>query len=386
MATRADFARIARNRIRITPDAQLDPAAVDKTGSTLNILVNGAAALAEELDARSAARFAEQIVAGARGEGLDRLILERSKGRLPRKTASAATIDLQLYRTSAAAGEGQVDAGTEILAGGLTWTLDTSVIFSKLTLKGGLVTATCTTLGDAGNGVRADIYGFKNPGSIFDPTLVVEAQASAEPAAGIASAGGDEVESDEAYRDRYALWDAGLDRSLLFLAAGVLGVDGVAVADAVEDLDGDGIVTGGVTIYFGDRYGRANTALVRRVAAAMSKFRLLGQTVRAVGTSPIFLEVSLQFAVLDSSDVVRVRQEARALLVSFINKMLPGSTLLRETIREVLSAVEGLVFLESAPFGLEPGSPGDMDRVPATKGTLYRTREDLVTFEGTVIS
>jgi hypothetical protein len=62
--TRADAARIARNRIRITPDAQLDPASVDKTGSTVNIFTNAVAALAEELEARSEARFAAQLVAG----------------------------------------------------------------------------------------------------------------------------------------------------------------------------------------------------------------------------------------------------------------------------------------------------------------------------------
>lgn len=373
MATRADFARIARNRIRITQDAQLDPAAVDKTGSTLNILVNGAAALAEELDARSAARFAEQTVAGARGEGLDRLILERSKGRLPRKTAAAATIDLQLYRTSAAAGEGQVDAGTEILAGGLTWTLDTSVIFAATALGGIATTATCRTLGAVGNGVAPDVQTFKSPGALFDPTLIVESY-------GIPSAGGDEREKDEAYRARYALWDAGLDRNLEVLAAGTLSVPGVNTATAVEDLDGDGVVTGAVTVYLADVQGRATLGLLARVRARLRDFRLLGQSVRFVGTTPDFVAYSLLFGILDTFAAEQVREEAKARVVAYVNALPPGAARLRANIATVLAKVPGLVFLESAPFGLEPGSPGDVDVVPASKSTIYRTRPDLVTF------
>jgi uncharacterized phage protein gp47/JayE len=373
MATRADFARIARNRIRITPDAQLDPAAVDKTGSTINILVNGAAALAEELDARSAARFAAQTVAGARGEDLDRLILERSKGRLPRKTASAATLDLYLFRPTADAGEGQVDAGTEILAGGLTWTLDESVVFGSGQLGPFRTSATCLTLGALGNGVPPDVQVFKNVGALFDPTMIVESF-------GIPSAGGDERETDEAYRARYALWDAGLDRNLDVLAAGALSVPGVNTAAAVEDLDSDGVVTGAVTVYLADAQGRATLGLLARVRARLRDFRLLGQEVRFVGTTPDFRAFSLQFGVLDTFAAERVREEAKAAILAYVNALSPGAALLRASLAKVLARIPGLVFLESAPYGLEPGSPGDVDLVPASKSTIYRTRPDLVTF------
>lgn len=378
--TRADFARIARNRIRITPGAQLDPASVDKTGSTVNILVNAVAAIGEELEARSASRFGAQLVASAREGDLDRLILERSKGKLPRKGAAAATIDLQLYRTSTAAGGGIVEAGTEILAGGLTWTLDASVVFAASSLKGGLVSATCATLGTSGNGVKADVQKFKSPGALFDSTLVVESQASADPASGIASAGGDERETDEAYRARYALWDAGLDRNLEFLAAGALGVSGVVTATAVEDTDTEGNPTGSVTLYLGDANGRATSALLARVRAAARGFRLAGQSVRFVGTSADFRAISLRFGVLDSANVDQVREEARAAVVAYINSLAPGASLLRAAIAAVLSAVPGVVFLDADPYGIETGSSGDVDLVPASKSTLYRTSPSLVTF------
>jgi uncharacterized phage protein gp47/JayE len=371
--TRADFARIARNRIRITPDAQLDPASVDKTGSTVNIFVNAVAAIAEELEARSSARFAAQLVASARGADLDRLILERSKGKLPRKGAAAATLDLQLYRTSTAAGEGLVEAGTEILAGGLTWTLDTSAVFAATSLGAIPATATCATLGTRGNGVAPDVQKFKNAGALFDATLVVESF-------GIPSAGGDERETDEAYRARYALWDAGLDRNLEFLAAGTLGVPGVATATAVEDTDAEGTPTGAVTLYLGDANGRATSALLARVRASARGFRLAGQAIRFVGTSPDFRAFSLRFGILDSFSADQVREEARAALVAYVNGLAPGASLLRASLAAVLTAVPGVVLLDAHPYGLETGSPSDVDLIPSSKSTLYRTRPELVTF------
>ena len=371
--TRADFARIARNRIRITPDAQLDPASVDKTGSTVNIFVNAVAAIAEELEARSSARFAAQLVASARGADLDRLILERSKGKLPRKGAAAATLDLQLYRTSTAAGEGLVEAGTEILAGGLTWTLDASVVFAASALGAIPASATCATLGTSGNGVAPDVQKFKNPGALFDATLVVESF-------GIPSAGGDERETDEAYRARYALWDAGLDRNLEFLAAGTLGVPGVATATAVEDTDAEGTPTGAVTLYLGDANGRATSALLARVRASARGFRLAGQSVRFVGTSPDFRAFSLRFGILDSANVEQVREELRAAVVAYVNGLAPGASLLRASLAAVLTAVPGVVLLDAHPYGLETGSPSDVDLIPSSKSTTYRTRPELVTF------
>lgn len=380
---RQDFFRLARNRIRITPDAQLDPAAVDKTGSTLNILAAVGSAMAEECESRSQARFAAQLVASATEGDLDQLVLERSKGKLPRKGAAAATIDLQLSRTSTAAGEGQVDAGTEILAGGLTWTLDSSVIFAAGVTAGGQVYATCTTLGSAGNGVPAGSQKFKNPGALFDQTLTVQSQGSALEAnaeVGLSSSGGADRETDEAYRARYALWDAGLDRNLDFLAAGALTVPGVAAATAIEDIDGEGNPVGTVTLYIGDIFGRATEGLTARVRAALRGFRLLGQQVLIARTLPEYLSYSLLFGVLDTFDAGQVREEARAAVVQYTNALPPGAARLRASVGVAIAAVPGVVLLESAPYGIEPGSGSDVDLFPSLLNTIYRTKPELVSF------
>jgi hypothetical protein len=106
----------------------------------------------------------------------------------------------------------------------------------------------------------------------------------------------------------------------------------------------------------------------------------LGQTVRFVGTTPDFVAYSLLFGILDTFAAEQVREEAKARVVAYVNALPPGAARLRANIATVLAGVPGLVFLESAPYGLEPGSPGDADVVPASKSTIYRTRPDLVTF------
>lgn len=372
---RADLFRIIRNRIRITPGAQLDPAAVDKTGSTLNIFAAVASAGGEECESRSEARFAAQLVASASEGDLDRLILERSKSELPRLGAAAASIDLYLSRPNADAGEGTVEAGTEILAGGLTWTLDAAVIFAA-TAKGPFAaTATCTTLGSAGNGVAADVQAFKTKGALFDLSLVVESVGTALD--GICSSGGAERETDEAYRARYGLWDAGLDRNVDFLAAGALSVPGVVQATAIEDIDGDGNPVGTVTVFIGDAFGRATDGLLMRVRAKLREFRLLGQHVLIFRTVPEYQEIELSFGVLDTFDVAQVRDAARAAVVQYVNSLKPGSTLYPASLGVVLASVVGLVFLDSVPNGVvTPAAPV----VPSLASTTYKTKPELVTF------
>jgi uncharacterized phage protein gp47/JayE len=355
--------------VRITPGAQLDPAAIDKTGSTLNILAACSSAMAEECESRSQSRFAAQLVASARGEDLDRLILERSKGELPRKGASAATIDLYLTRSSAAL-TGSVPAGTEILAGGQTWTTDETVVF----ILGGNsqipVSATCAALGDVGNGVEPNIQAFKGSPPSWDPGMVVESYQ-------VASAGGADRETDEAYAARYALWDAGLDRNLDFLAAGALSVPGVAAATAIEDLDTDGNPVGTATVYIGDAYGRATDGLLDRVRVASRGFRLLGQHVQIFRTLPTFVSFTLVFGVLDTYSVDQVREEARAAVVAYVNSLAPGAPLLRASIAAVLRSVPGVVLLVNVPFGCTVPAA---DTFAASVSTIFRTRSDLIGF------
>lgn len=374
--TRADFARIARNRIRITPGAQLDPASVDKTGSTVNILVNAVAAIGEELEARSAARFGAQLVASAREGDLDRLILERSKGKLPRKGTAAAAMVGYLIRPTAAAGDGVVPAGTEISAGGLTWTTNTSAHFFREGLQDSRtvrVIVTCTTTGRQGNGIAPDQYQVARPAELFDPTITVFESFEGP------SVGGDERETDEDYRARYAIWDAGLDRNLEFITAGALSVPGVALAQTVEErlLDDDRTLSGAVILYVSDREGRSTEALLSRVRAALPSFRMQGQHIKVYRTVAAGVPLRLLFAIYDGNDPAAVRQDVTESLLLHVNGLEPGAPLRRQAIVDLVASHPGVA--ASGPPPLELLSPLQ-DLIPSDPSVTYRTRAELITF------
>jgi uncharacterized phage protein gp47/JayE len=378
---RQDFYRLARNRIKITTGAKLLASVVDAVGSTVNVLINASSAMAEELESRSAARFAALFVATATDADLDRLVLERTFGRLPRKGAAAASFAVNLSRTAAGGGlAGTVPAGTEVIAGGLTWTLDNAVIFLAGQLGPLPITMACATLGSAGNLGPDSLGTFKNPGLLFDATLSVSkatAGSFATEPPGNYSTGGADQESDADYRARYALYDAGLDRNLDYLAAGAKSVGGVLYAVAIEDIDAAGSPTGGATLYVGDVNGRANAALLSRVRAAIRAFRLTGQRVTIAGTVPAMQTIVLSFAVSSAYSIASVQDAARAAVVTYVNALAPGASLTLASLAAVLAGVPGVVFTGSYSYGvITPGA----DVAAGTTATIIRTTSALVSF------
>lgn len=370
--SRQDIYRIGRNRIRITPGSQLLPSAVDAVGSTVNIIVNGASAMAEECESRSAGRFAAVFAATARDDDLDRWVLERSFGRLPRKGASAAAFNVLVSRTGTASGS--VPAGTEMSAGGLVWTLDNTILFAAAQLGPLPASFTCSTLGSAGNLGPADVAGFKTVGVLFDPTLTIAPTSLLD--SGYATGGADR-ESDVDYRARFAAFDAGLDRNTGFLAAGGKTVPGILYAETIEDIDSGGEPVGTATLYLGDINGRANAALLARVRAALRGFRLAGQRVVLRGTAPDLQELVLSFAVIDGFEIAQVQEQARAAAVAYVNGLGPGASLQRAGIATAIKGVPGVSFLDAYPFGVVTPAA---DVAAASTATIFRTRTDLVGF------
>jgi uncharacterized phage protein gp47/JayE len=366
--SRDEFAEIGSNKFASTPSPQFEPNAANKTGSTINILVKGiGAALAEECDDRSESRAGAVLVATASGEDLDRAILEHSQGRLPRLGARAASIHLAITRSST--GGGVVEAGTEVLAGGLVWTTDDPVVFGAGALGPLPVTATCAALGLVGNGVPKGQQRFRSLGALFDASLVVESTHEA-------SAGGEDRETDGAYRARYEAWDAGLDRDTDQIARGALAVPGVATAIVIEDVDVEGNPTGIVTLYVADASGRASKELLARVRVASREFRLLGQSLRILGMAPDMQDFTVSIGALEGYALDSVQNAARYALVSYVNSLLPGASLLRANLAKELQKVPGLVLLPSAPYGVT--SPGvDLAQVPSK---AFRTTPDRITF------
>lgn len=378
---RADFFRLARHRLQTTPGAQLDPAAVDKTGSTLNILASVASTMAEECESRSQARFAAQLVQSADEGDLDSLLVELSKGKLPRKPAAAASLYGYLSRPVAAplpGGRAVVPAGTKITAGGFTWTLEENVQFTDpgtAQEKDSMGFFTCDEVGAKTNNIGPDVFPLVAPASLFDPGLTFESIEGP-------SVGGADRERDAAYRARYALWYRGLDSGLEHLAAGALGVPGIDAASAVEQVDGDGVPLGPMVIYVNDVENRATEALYRRVKAALPRFRMLGQHVMVWGISAVYVPIVLRFAILDTFDVDQVQDAVRASMVLLVNGLLPRRPLRRDDIRATVLATPGVVALGDGVGGFDPVVEPVQDLLVTANDfrTTYRTRPELITF------
>lgn len=377
--SREDLLRAARDKVRTAAGTTLDVGALDKDGSTLQLAALVASAMAEEVEGRSSSRQAALVIATARDTDLDRDVLESTFSHLPRRGASAASFEVLVSRpASATAPAGFLDPGTEMLAGGFSWTLDPAGLVWALGQKTAqTATFTCKTLGVAGNVTPASIQGFKTPSALFDPSFVITKTAAGD---GYAT-GGAERETDSEYRARRATWDAGLDRDVDFLAAQARSVDGITYAVAIEDLGAAGNPTGIVTLYVGDVNGRANAGLVKRVLAKSRSFRLVGQDLRVVGAVPSLVTLVLRFAVTSTSDIAQVQANARAAVVAYVNTLAPGATLERAAIKAVLLGVAGVVFEAAYPYGLVTvNGAAPVDLAAGSPSTIFRTSSELVTF------
>lgn len=371
--SRLDFQRAAQARIRNTVGTRINPDSVTTDGSALNIVIAGASAIGDELDARSAARQAANLSVTARDGDLDTLVVEETFGRITRKSAAAAQVALLASRPSPATGDGTIPAGTVIVVGALQFRLDADLNFPAGQTGARALTATCTKLGSSGN-IDVASPSWQSTASLFDPAITLAASTAAN---GAYATGGANRESNSELRARRALYGSGLDRNVDVLAAGALSVAGVVFASAIEELDFLGRVTGRVTLYVGDVNGRANSALVARVRAALRGFRLAGQHIEIVGSVPSLQAIVLNFGVLDGYVQEDVQSSAKAAVIAAVNALPPGATLARASIAAAIKSVKGTVLLSGSPFGCTTPSA---DVVPVSAATIFRTSDALVSF------
>lgn len=371
---RPDFHRIGRARIRTTPDTKLATAAVDNPTTTLGLSVLATSAMAEEVDARSASRQAALLLATAQDVDLDRRIAELYHGRLTRKAASAASISLDIVRAAPGATSGFLDAGTEMLAGGFTWELESPGVGFGVGEVGPKSSSwRCQTAGTVGNiSAFLSTFAFARPELLFDATLALGPNNAATDDA----SGGAERELDSAFRARAALFDRGLDENIVLLEAGALAVEGVEYAVAIEE-EIAGQLTGRVSLYVADVNGRAGASLLARVRASLRGYRMAGQNVVLYGAAPDVRAIVLSFAVLSTADASQVQANARSAVVAYVNALAPGAPLLLAGLKAALSTVVGLSFSAAYPYGVVTPST---DITPASTATVFRTTPAAVTF------
>jgi hypothetical protein len=343
---RALFA-VGRRAVMSAEAPRINPKVVDVDGSDLNILVNCGALIGEELSRSFGRCMAGLFVATARGDRLDRKIMDATGGLLPRKDAAGATIPLAINRPTFGAGAGIVGAGTRVTtAAGIQFALDVDVPFggADLYMEGNF---TCTQTGPIGR--VPDTTGFQFVDQPFDTTMVVSAAGS--------GAGGVDQEDDIRYAGRYFGFFEAIRRGILpAIRQAALEVAGVEIATAAEILNPVPYLTpaAAIQLVVGDSDGASSPTMLQRVRDNLLRFRAGGIPVFVQGGSVINELVEWSVAYLPNFNTVQVRNQLRAVTVAVAQFLEPNETLYRSSLIAAARAVPGLVVNEDslvAPAG-----------------------------------
>lgn len=306
------------------------------------------------------------FVATAKQDALDKVIMDRTGGQLPRKDAAPATVTLTLTRVNALAGAGTVFAGTRgVTSAGTEFQLDSDIVFGASDLSMSAA-ATCTVTGPVGNVAADEITKFiEQP---FDPLIV--------PTNADGAAGGTDVEDDIRYAARYFGFFPTIRRGVLSaIQFAALEVPGVEIASVTEVTNPDGMPAAMVQLIVGDADGNATSTMLQRVRDALLDARAAGIPVLVSGGTVTFEPVSWAGLQYESGiDSIQAQQNIRAITVAVAQFLNPGQTLFRSTLISAAKTVPGVIVGDAAlvvPAG---------DIVPATIETVIRIDPNQVTF------
>lgn len=296
------------------------------TGSDANLFVGAGAAMAHAVVLHLAYATARLMLDGARGEDLDRYVLDRY--RLPRKGAAAALVTLRFYR-DAGGSNGDVVAGRKIKTkSGVEYTTIQTASFSTSTLVQE-VDARAAEAGKASQVGANTLRQFENTSDLFDPSLKVNNDAKA--------AGGEDIEDDETYRERArGFWAAARRGTLGAIEFGAVQVDGVVSAQAVEALNGSAQPARFVYLYISDSSGVANAALAHAVQIQLFDFRGAGVYVQVVPSIPSIADVALKLTFASNVDTNALGENVRAAVVEYVNSLPVNAPLTRSALGAVL--------------------------------------------------
>jgi hypothetical protein len=361
LPTRFDLQNIARDHI-LQNTQKIDPAVIDTEGSDANIFVGVSAVVGDTVTRQLGYRAAALTLDGSEDEDLDRYVFDKSGGEVVRKGASAALTTVRIFRATTTAGAGDIPAGTKIQ----TATGADYITTTGASLGAGDITtraeARAIQAGKASQVGRREIDRFSAIGLLFDATLQVTNDA--------ASAGGEEVESDEVLRNRFrAYWKTVRRGVLRAIEFGATSVPGVTSAQAVEVLSEGGFPARIVNLYIADSSGVASDALAQQVRISLNDYRGGGIQVLISTSLPQTVTVQLRLTFKANVDTVTIADTVRAAVVNFINSIAVNGTLFVADLYSVLRrySEDGLIVTKDtivAPIG---------DLVPAIGQTLRTT-------------
>lgn len=353
------------------PNSRIDPAAIKKPGSLLNIIAAMSAALADESASRAFAKLLALTYDGANGSELDALVAERTRRQVSRIGAAPSRAVIAVARPAGGALLAQTIAAGEVIgdiAGGssVTFATDFDLPFAAGQTGPIYSTATATAAGSLTNVDQGSIARFVSPTSFSDLTFV--------PSAVEVIAGGTDLEKDDPLIQRAEEWEQKRARGTLSaIELGALTVPGIVQASVEEPTNVFGDPTGQVALYLADINGNCNSSLVAAVRLALRSWRCAGSVPVFYASTPSYQGIVLHLGVLDGYSTSTVQQLARGAVVAATNILAPKATLQRSALFAALRSVPGAVVGDDAIV-----SPA-LDVVP-TNGATLRTRPDLVSF------
>jgi uncharacterized phage protein gp47/JayE len=179
----------------------------------------------------------------------------------------------------------------------------------------------------------------------------------------LATAGGNNQESDSEYRARARIFYTTLRRGTrAALEQAALAVPGVRTARAFEILNDAGGPGGIVELVISDGYtdALANTgstipaydaqsdALAAAVVETLDDVRACGVFVRCRVAQVILQPVILQLSFIAGANVDTVAGLARAAITNYVNQLQPGADFDLNAANAILDSIAGLAFNESA--------------------------------------
>lgn len=358
--SRLDHYEIGRQYV-LTRAKRVDPKVVDTAGSDVNILIGSASYMGAAVSNQVAQNTAELFLDSNEGEALDRYVFDRYQ--IVRLGAAAALGTVQFTRPTVTAGAGNIPIGTKLTSlTGIEYVMITQATFGPTDLL-----ATCDVrAAQAGKDYQVGsnaIRNVENVQQLFDQSLQLT---NPDPCAG-----GEDVEDDDTFKNRVRdFWRTARRGTLGAIEFGARSVPGVASAMAVDEIGFFGQPVRVVRLFISDSSGVASRALAAKVEAALFDFRAGGIFVFIDLSQPQIINVQLHltFAAGVASTTV-LAQQVIAAVVTYVNSLGVGQTLLRADLFAVLSRFknDGLIVNDQtvvSPVG---------DLVPATQRTLRTT-------------
>jgi uncharacterized phage protein gp47/JayE len=301
-------------------------------GDVTDFLIHAAAAGGDYNAGRAAATVKTLFLDTAFGQDLTDLADDRYG--ILRHEANQAVGSVTLARATAAAGGGDVLAGTIIATGfdslGQTVEVETTalVTFGALELsKSAPVRAVLA--GAAGNVAAGTLTRIVS--ALFDPTITATNASRL--------AGGSEEESDESLRERVRTFPTTIRRATIAaLEYGAKSVPGVVSASVQES------ETGLVTVYVADGTGYSNAELNAAVQLELVNWRAAGVLVQVVAAIPLVQNIALTLKCKPTFDVAASNGLLQDAIEARMAKLTMGETLYLHELVGALAALIGDAF------------------------------------------